>query len=140
MKKLAFTILSIVFICASSFAQTRSAIVQKAFKKKFPSAVDVVWTKGASNNWEAEFRVGQVNSTAYFKADGTWLETESEIRVLDLPQMVSDSINAKYPDWVITEAYKIETAENGVRYQAALKKRLGKKGVSYKPDGIAVAN
>ena len=126
MKKLAITLLGIAFFCASSFAQTRSAIVQKAFKKKFPSAVDVVWTKGGSNNWEAEFRVGQINSTAYFGADGTWYETESEIRVLDLPQSVSDSILAKYPDWIITEAYKIESVENGVRYQAALKKRMEK--------------
>ncbi len=139
MKQLFLTMITTVFIYGSSLAATPPASVQKAFITKFPSATKVSWGKEGSKEWEAEFTFEGSNISANFAENGTWLETERKIKVVDLPKGVAAAIKKTYADWTITEADKTETSKHGLIYEVDLKKGTNKKEAAFKEDGTPVA-
>jgi hypothetical protein len=138
MKKVILMIMSVSLIYSCSYAITPPTAVQKAFEKKFPNATAVSWGKESKTEYEAEFTFEGYKISANFATDGTWLETEKQIKTADLPKAVADAIKTKYPGWVITEADITETAKHGTIYEADLKKDALKKGVTFKEDGTPV--
>ena len=138
MKKICLMIVSTVFIFSCSYAITPPAAVKMAFEKKFPTATKVTWGKEAAKEWEAEFTFEGSKISANFGEDGTWLETEKEIKAADLPVAVAASIKSKYPGWTIAEADKTETSKHGTIYEADLKNGMKKKAVAFKEDGSPV--
>ncbi len=127
--------LSILLIALCSFAGNPPTIVQKAFKQKFPKAEKVKWVKEKANEWEAEFVLKGIKSSANFSADGTWLETECEIPISQLPQTVIISIKKQFSDWEVVGADKIESSKNGIKYEADIKSGKKKKTIFLTPDG-----
>ena len=112
-------------ILSTSSAQgkkTAPAAVETAFKAKFANAQKVKWEMEAENEWEAEFKMNGQEMSANFKADGTWLETEMEIKTADLPQAVKDAVNAQFAGYEMEEASKVETPEMAVAYEVELEK------------------
>ncbi len=138
MKKIILMILGIALLSTCSFAGTPPAAVQKAFEQKFPKATKVSWGKENKKEWEAEFTLDGSKISANFALDGTWMETEREIKVSELPKAVANAISKAYPGWKITEADKTETAKNGLIYEADIKSGIHKKGLAYKEDGTPV--
>lgn len=137
MKKV-MMILAIVFIYSCSFAKTPPKAVSDAFIKKFPTATKVSWGVEGPKEWEAEFTLNGDKISANFGQDGTWLETEQEIKAANLPKAVSASVKMKYSDWKIAEADKTETAKHGTIYEVDLKKGLKTKSLAFKADGAEV--
>ena len=137
MKKF-FIVLTIALICSCSFALTPPKAVGDAFTKKFPNSSKISWGKEGAKEWEAEFTFEGNKISANFAEDGTWLETEKEIKSTALPKAVLSAINTKYPGWKIVEADETETSKHGKIFEADLKKGMKKKGVSYKEDGTVV--
>lgn len=137
MKKV-MMILAIVMITSCSFASTPPKVVSDAFMKKFPAATKVSWGKEGPKEWEAEFTLNGEKISANFGQDGTWLETEQEIKAANLPKAVSASVKMKYSDWKIAEADKTETAKHGTIYEVDLKKGLKTKSLAFKEDGTTV--
>jgi hypothetical protein len=137
MKKV-MMILAIVFIYSCSFASTPPKVVSDAFAKKFPTATKVSWGKEGPKEWEAEFTLNGEKISANFGQDGTWLETEQEIKASSLPAAVLANVKMKYSDWKIAEADKTETAKQGIIYEVDLKKGLKSKSLAFKADGTAV--
>lgn len=131
-------IMSVALIYSCSYAGTPPAAVQKAFEKKFPNATSVSWGKEGDKEWEAEFTFDGDKISSNFAEDGTWLETEKEIKIANLPKAVADAINLKYPGWTITEADKTESSKHGTIYEADLKKGIEKKDVAFKEDGLPI--
>jgi hypothetical protein len=138
MRNLNLMIVSIALIGSCAFAGTPPVAVQKAFKQKFPNATKVSWGKEDATEWEAEFTFDESKLSSNFTNDGTWVETEKEISVSELPKAVTDTIKTKYPDWKITEADKTETAKHGIIYEADLKNGMDKKAVAFKEDGTLI--
>ncbi len=138
MKKVFLIIMSVAFICSCSYAGTPPDAVKEAFVKKFPSATGVTWGKEGTKEWEAEFTFEGDKISANFANDGTWLETEKEIKIADLPKDVSEAILSKYPGWSITEADKTDSAKHGTIYEIDLKKGVEKKEVAFKADGTVI--
>ena len=134
MKKI-ISVLSIVAIASSSFAGTPPTAVEKSFQQKFPTAKNVSWGKENAKEWEAEFKLNDTKISANFLLDGTWVETETEIPVTQLPPAVATSIKKQYPDWQIAEADKMESRTKGNFYEADIKMGLKKKEVEIKEDG-----
>lgn len=62
--------------------------VQIAFQEKFPQSSDVTWEKESDQELEAAFTLNGEKMSANFSQDGTWLETESEIKEHELPEAV----------------------------------------------------
>lgn len=58
-----------------------------------------------------------------------------EIKTIDLPAAVSAAIKTKYANWEISGSYKIESANNEVKYEADIKKGKTKKEIFVKADG-----
>ena len=121
-----------------SFAGAPPKAVQKAFKEKFPSAIEVNWTKENATEWEAEFSMDNTKVSANFKNDGSWVETETAIATTELPATVTTAIRKQSKGWTIITAFKIETANKGTMYEAEMKAGSKKKEVIYKEDGTPV--
>ena len=126
---------SLMISSSSLFAGTPTTAVEKSFQQKFPSAKNVSWGKENAKEWEAEFKLNDTKISANFLLDGTWVETETEIPVTQLPPAVATSIKKQYPDWQITEADKMESRTKGNFYEADIKMGLKKKEVEIKEDG-----
>lgn len=83
--------------------------VQNALKKKFPKAESVAWEKENENEWEADFKLDGVEYSASFTPDGTWIETEFDIAVGDLPESVKNTLSTEFKEYKITEAEIVES-------------------------------
>ncbi len=67
--------------------------VTTAFKKRFPTVTKVSFGREKNGEYEAEFKLDGVKSSANFTAKGTWKETESEISAGMLPANIIQSIS-----------------------------------------------
>lgn len=119
----------------SMTAQKAPAAVEKAFANRFPNVKEVKYDKESNGEFEASFKINGVKMSANFKATGDWVETESEIPAAGLPSPVTAAIKKAHPKSKIVGAAKIETAVNGTRYEADLKRGLLKAEVLYDENG-----
>lgn len=131
--------MSILIISGSLFANSKPPKeVQNSFNERFPAVSNVKWAKENNDEWEANFILNGVKSSANFSEDGKWLESESEIPVSELPEKVISSISAGYNGYNITGAAKIENVKGETIYEADLKSGKMKKEVFYLEDGTNV--
>ena len=130
--------MGIMLMSYSSFSGNPPAAVQKAFNQQFSKATNVKWGKENTNEYEADFVLNGAKMSANYAADGTWLETETEIKADQLPAKVSEYISKTYTGWETVSASKVETAKKGIIYEADLKSGTKKKEVSVTSEGIPV--
>ena len=98
------------------------AAVKDAFKKEFPGSKVKEWAK-EGDVYEIEFDLKKVETSATFTAAGKLVETESEIKIEELPKAVYEFVQKNHPDHKITEASKIVEAGTGkVSYEAEISK------------------
>lgn len=135
MTKSILTVVSFLLFLTRTFAGTPPTEVQKAFEQKFTKATNIKWAKESSKEWEAEFSLDGTKVSANFSNDGTWVETEKEISVSELPSKVSSSIKQQNPNCEIVSAYKIESATKQTKYEADIKIGKIKKEVVLFVDG-----
>lgn len=112
-------------ILSTSCAQNKKAApaaVTTAFKAKFPTVQKAHWDMEHEGEWEAEFKSGGKEMSANFKADGTWLETETELKEADLPQAVKDAVAAQFPGSKVEEVNLVETPGQPAGYEVELEK------------------
>lgn len=108
--------------------------LQKAFRKKFPTAQNVRWEK-EGNNWEAAFKLDEVKVSATFNKRAKWLSTKREININELPKAVKAGLDEAYPAFKIEEAELIEQV-NGVNlYEVEIKNGKGKLEIQLQIDG-----
>jgi len=130
--------MAIVLISSCAFAATPPDAVKKAFVKKFPTAIKVSWGVEGPKEWEADFTLEGNKISANFFEDGTWLETEREIKAVNLPKAVLVAVKSKYNGWKIAEADKTETSKHGTIYEVDLKKGMKSKSLAFKENGTSV--
>lgn len=94
-----------------SCAQSTPSSVKSAFEKKFPKAKSVEWEKENDSEWEAEFKMNGVEYSANFSNDGTWKETEHEIKESELPSAVKSTLIDQFGDYKVEEVEMIEAPE-----------------------------
>ncbi|MEI7660774.1 MAG: PepSY-like domain-containing protein [Bacteroidota bacterium] len=108
--------------------------VKQAFAKKFPAATDVKYEM-EKKDYEINFKDKGVEMSANFDATGKWLETETEIKVTDLPKDVSASASKNFVGFKISEVAKTETPDKGLIYELDLKKDKEGFEVQFSPKG-----
>jgi hypothetical protein len=111
-----------LFVCGSLNAQQlKEAEVPKAVKdaqqQNFPGSRVTKWEKEGSN-YEAEFIVQKVETSADFDGNGTMLSTETEIKVSELPQNITDYFTKNKPGKKIKEASRIILTTGDLNYEA----------------------
>ena len=95
--------------------------VQASFVKKFPNVKKVTWDKESEKEWEAEFKMDGIEYSANFLEDGTWKETEHEIKKNDIPESVLATLQTQFLGYSIDGVELIENP-NGSQYEIGLEK------------------
>ena len=111
-------------ITLKAFAQKLDAskvpyAVKTSFAKDFPG-MSTKWEK-ENANYEANFKMDGKTMSALYDAKGNKQETETDIKVSDLPQSVKDYIAQNYKGEKIKEAAIITRANGEVNYEAEVK-------------------
>ena len=95
--------------------------VKASFAKKYATSKVEVWEK-EDENYEAEFHLNKVESSAVFSADGTFKELEQEIKITELPKTVTDYCTKIFAGYKISETAKITDGNGKVMYEAEMTK------------------
>ncbi len=93
--------------CSSDDELNAPPAVAATFELMYPGIVPQ-W-EFEQNMWNAEFRKDSREMEAWFQTDGTWVMTETDIAVTELPAAVVAAVNANYPDYAIDDAEWVET-------------------------------
>jgi len=109
----------ILLLAACGEAPSVPASVKTAFDQKFTDAKSVKWEKENDTEWEAEFKLKGNEYSANFNADGSWVETEHEIQLAELPALIKTAIETDYPELKIEEIEISEKAD-GILYEITL--------------------
>jgi hypothetical protein len=139
MKKIVLSLIVILFAITTSFAGTPPSDVQKAFDKMYPGASKISWDQEKPSVWEAEFVSDGYKMEAKFSDKGMWIQTESDVKVSNLPAAIKETIKTKYTGWEAEEANKVESAKEGSMFEVTLKMGVDKKSLSFKEDGTQIS-
>ena len=123
-KKIAIIALCLGFTIAKAQEVKESDVpekVKEAFAKKYAGSKAKEWEK-EGEDYEVEFNLNKVESSALFTADGTFKELEQEIKLTELPKTVSDYCAKNYAGWKLAEAEKITDAAGKVMFEAEMEK------------------
>ncbi|MEO6901669.1 MAG: hypothetical protein ABI315_00780 [Bacteroidia bacterium] len=118
------TALSLGVSCANAQKIKESEVpapVKATLAKQFPTIEKVKWEKEGAN-YEAEFEVKEVETSALINATGNLIETEEEILVNSLPKEVAKYVSKNLSGAKIKEASKITDAKGAITYEAEVNK------------------
>ena len=115
-------------IAALAVLVTTTACAQKLDAAKVPAAVKATFAKqypGAAVKWEREdgkyeasFKQNGNVMSAMFEPNGTFTESEVDIKVAELPAAVLAYVKEHYKGKTIKEAAKITKADGAINYEA----------------------
>lgn len=118
MKKL--LVAAAMFSTISCMAQNVPASVKDAFAKTFPNTTVKKWDK-EDGGYEANFIKDGKTMSATFDANGKWMETETDIKISELPASATAYIKTNYKDATIKEAAIISNPNTKKMYEAEVK-------------------
>lgn len=130
-------IISLIVLTVSILAQEAKMPqkVQAAFKKLYPNVTDVKWDKEGTNQFEAEFSLKGVKTSVVFDDEGELEETETAIKMDELPSTVVPYVTKNYEGYEITEAAKIVDDEGNVTYETEISDGKVKQDLLFDKDG-----
>lgn len=97
----------VLFITFYSIAQTPPSAVTASFVKQFPNTTVKKWDK-EGGKWEANFAKEGKTMSATFTANGTLEETETDIKIGELPSAIINWVKTNRKGESIKEAAVIE--------------------------------
>jgi len=103
--------------------------VKTAFSEKFPDAKKIVWEQEGENKWEAEFKMNSKEYSATYMADGSWIETEYEIKTKEIPEAVKNTLDTEFAGFEIEEGEFIENPEGNFYEFEIEKEEKGKEEI-----------
>lgn len=109
--------------------------VKDAFAKMHPTAKDVKWGKEGKKEFEAEFKENGMATSLVYNEEGKLLETETVIKVTELPKGAAEYVAKTHSGYTISEAAKIVNAKKVVTYEAEVTKGKEKKDILFTVDG-----
>jgi Putative beta-lactamase-inhibitor-like, PepSY-like len=111
--------------------------VRDAFKSKFPGVDKVEWKLKSDKNYEAEFKLKDIEVAAKFDDKGKWLETETAIEQSALPKEVLATIAKVYKGYKVIETQKVERAgDKPVLFEVHLENAEEILKVQLEPNGV----
>lgn len=83
--------------------------VLTAFNARFPDVKRAEWEKESASVWEAEFKRDGKDYSSNFNIDGSWLETEYEIKASEIPANIRATLDQNFSDYEIEESEIADT-------------------------------
>jgi len=123
MKKLFFLLAAVTGVTVAQAQKVQEKAVPTAVKnsvlKQFPAAKNIHWDK-EKENYEAGFKLNQVDYSILLSSAGNVLETEVAITQDALPAPVKAYLNKNYAGKKPAETAKITDAKGTVTYEAEI--------------------
>jgi hypothetical protein len=109
--------------------------VKSAFTAKYPEAEKIHWGVEKPGEFEAEFRLNGVESSALFNSKGEFLESETGIKESELPQAVKAAIAKDFTGFKIEEVEKSSDAKGVLTYEMEASRGKEKYEISFDTNG-----
>lgn len=136
--KQVLTVFIALLLTLTTTAQFRNipAAVTTAFQQKYPSAQNVSWEDRVSN-FQAKFVQDNVMYEARFDKNGSWVETEKNMKFDELPGAVKSAFrSSKFRDYTIRTVAHIERSNGTKEYRLFIRDNVvQRKYLYYKEDG-----
>jgi len=143
MKKLLMLSVCMAFVlCVLAMNQKEAQIPAAAktgFATKFPTAQKVKWGVEKPGEFEAEFTLNKVETSAVFDAKGNLIETETEIKESELPTAIKATIAKDFAGYKIDEIEKATGAKGATTYEMEAAKGKDKLEISFEASGKLLA-
>ncbi|MFN0032237.1 MAG: PepSY-like domain-containing protein [Flavobacteriales bacterium] len=113
-------VIALLVVACNTSAQKKITVpeaVKTAFATAYPKATAAEWEM-EDGMYEAEWKENNMETSVLYMADGTLVQTETEIKVEDLPQPVRDYVTNNLKGQKIKEAAKIVAANGTISYEA----------------------
>ena len=135
MKKIVF-LLPIVLFTLTTIGQKVSpdklpTSVAASFKSKYPTAGKVNWQLANANEYRANFIMKKTLKSAIFGADGSWRQTETQLKTIEIPKIIRQSVSKQFIGYAIKRTLKIEKKEGASVYEVLIKKATKSYSVTY---------
>ena len=111
------------------------AAAKTGFAAKFPTAQKVKWGVEKPGEFEAEFKLNGVETSALVDAKGNLLETEAEIKESELPQAVKTTIAKDFAGYKLDEIEKATDAKGASTFEMEAAKGKDKLEISFDASG-----
>ena len=111
------------------------AAVKSALYAKYPKAEKVNWGLEKQGEYEAEFLLNGIESSANFDSKGQFLEFETEIAESELPQAIKGTLQKDFTGYKIDEVAKSTNSKGIVNYEMEATKGKGKFEISFDANG-----
>jgi len=111
------------FVLEANAQKVNEADVPEAVKTKFVAMFPGVKTDGwekENGKYEAEFKQNKIETSVLFESNGTYVQTDVEIPVSELPKGVNDYATKNLAGKKINEATKITSADGTLTYEAEI--------------------
>ena len=139
MKKLLSVFVCIAFVMSVSAMNQKDekipASAKTGFAAKFPTDQKVKWSVEKPGEFEAEFKLNGVETSALFDAKGTLLETETEIKESELPLAVKATIANDFVGYKLDEIEKATDAKGVITFEMEAAKGKDKLEISFDVNG-----
>ncbi|MGC1390527.1 MAG: PepSY-like domain-containing protein [Bacteroidales bacterium] len=109
--------------------------VKSAFEAKYPKAEKVNWGLEKQGEYEAEFVLNGIESSANFDSKGQFLEFETEIKESELPQSIKATLSKNFAGYKIGEVAKSTNDKGIVNYEMEASKGKDKFEISFDANG-----
>lgn len=121
-----FIFLIALFVSAACFGQEIAPITTlRAFHKKFPVALTVIWNHQGDGIYAANFVLGNQNITTLFDDDGEWLETRTAMSQQALPPDVLSCLHHSFSGFTILGTDYFQSPEIASAYAVEMEQTSG---------------
>ncbi len=142
MKKLLVLIICSIFVLGVSATNQKDekipAAAKTGFAAKFPTAQKVKWSIEKPGEFEAEFTLNGVETSALLDAKGILLETETGIKESELPQAVKATLAKDFTGYKLDEIERVTDMKGTVTYEMEVAKGKEKQEVTFDMAGMIV--
>ncbi|MDZ4663761.1 MAG: PepSY-like domain-containing protein [Bacteroidota bacterium] len=114
------------------------ASIKRSFVERFPTAHDIKWEGNSQSQYEVGFVHEGKDKIAVFLPDGTFKETEIEIKISEVPKRVLKAVGKKYPLSKISFALKIQRSNNTTVYDLEVNTGVEDLDITLDPMGYEV--
>tara|TARA_R110001606_G_scaffold69733_2_gene159434 strand:- start:7768 stop:8205 length:438 start_codon:yes stop_codon:yes gene_type:complete len=113
--------------------------VKTSFAKKFPMVTDVYWERESIDEWEAEFSIQNIEYSANFLDDGTWVETEHKIAFHEITLVAKNALTKEFSNYKVELVELLETL-NISAYEIQISKDSKSIEVLISLEGLLLSN